>query len=119
MYADKVTKSMQKAIDETDRKRIKQINYNTEHGLNPQALNKSKTQILGQTKVIEDAYDMETMIEEQSNMAADPVVKYMNKDQIKKLLQETERKMKKAAKDEDFIEAARLRDEVFELSKML
>jgi len=118
MYADKITKSMQKTIDETDRKRIKQINYNTKHGITPQGLNKSKTQILGQTKVIEDAYDIEAMAEAPS-IAADPVVQYMKKDEIEKLLKETERKMKKAAKSEDFIEAARLRDEMMELKKML
>jgi len=117
MYADKVTKSMQKTIDETDRKRLKQINYNTKHGITPQSLNKSKTQILGQTKVIEEAYDIEAITEKPS-IAADPVVQYMNKEQVEKLLKETERKMKKAAKEEDFIEAARLRDEMMELNKM-
>ena len=117
-YADKITKSMQKTIDETDRKRIKQINYNTKHGITPQGLNKSKTQILGQTKVIEDAYDIEALAEAPS-IAADPVVQYMKKNEIEKLLKETERKMKKAAKSEDFIEAARLRDEMMELKKMI
>jgi excinuclease ABC subunit B len=117
MYADKVTKSMQKTIDETNRRREKQVYYNTEHGITPQALNKSKTQILGQTKVIEDAYDIEAITENPS-IAADPVVQYMNKEQIQKLLKETERKMKKAAKEENFIEAARLRDEMMELNKM-
>ena len=119
MYADKITKSMQKTIDETDRKRIIQINYNTEHGITPEGLNKSKTQVLGQSKVVDDAYDMEQVIDEQSNMAADPVIQYMSKPEIEKLIKETERKMKKASKDEDFMEAARLRDEAMELSKML
>ena len=119
MYADKITKSMQKTIDETDRKRTKQANYNAEHGITPQALNKSKTQILGQTKVIDDAYEIDQQMNEQVNIAADPVVQYMNQDQIQKLLEETQRKMKKAAKEEDFIEAARLRDEMLELGKLL
>ncbi|MDB4533475.1 excinuclease ABC subunit UvrB [Vicingaceae bacterium] len=118
MYADKVTKSMQKTIDETGRRRIIQANYNTEHGITPQGLNKSKVQILGQTKVIEEAYDIEA-ISEAPSIAADPVVQYMKKDEIEKLLKETERKMKKAAKEEDFIEAARLRDEMMELKKMI
>jgi len=118
MYADKVTKSMQKTIDETDRRREKQASYNAKHGIIPQGLNKSKTQILGQTKVIEDAYDIESITEKPS-IAADPVVQYMDKTQIEKLYKETERKMKKAAKAEDFIEAARLRDEMMELKKML
>lgn len=118
MYADKVTKSMQKTIDETSRRREKQANYNALHNITPQAINKSKTQILGQSKVIEDAYDL-SMIDEKPNIAADPIVQYMDKTQLKKLLKETQRKMKKAAKEEDFIEAARLRDEMVELGKML
>ena len=118
MYADKVTQSMQKTIDETNRRREKQINYNTKHGISPTALNKSKTQILGQSKVIDEAYDIEAT-QEQPNIAADPVVQYMNKDQLQKLINETQRKMKKASKEEDFMEAARLRDEMIELEKLL
>ena len=118
MYADKITKSMQKTIDETDRRRIKQAKYNAEHGITPQGLVKSKKQILGQTNVIEEAYDIEAMSEAPS-IAADPVVQYMKKDEIEKLLKETERKMKKAAKEQDFIEAARLRDEMMDLKKMI
>lgn len=119
MYADKITKSMQKTIDETDRKREKQAAYNAKHGLTPQALNKSKNQVLGQSKVIDDAYEIDQQLSEKMNIAADPVVQYMNKEQLQKLLEETQRKMKKAAKDEDFIEAARLRDEMLELGKLL
>lgn len=119
MYADKITKSMQKTIDGTDRKREKQAAYNAKHGLTPQALNKSKTHVLGQSKVIDDAYEIEQQLSEKINIAADPVVQYMNKEQLQKLLEETQRKMKKAAKDEDFIEAARLRDEMLELGKLL
>jgi len=118
MYADRITKSMQKTIDETDRKRIKQVNYNTKYGIIPQGLNKSKVQILGQTKVIEDAYDIED-IADRPSIAADPVVQYMKKDELEKLLKETERKMKKAAKAEDFIEAAHFRDEMMDLKKMI
>lgn len=118
MYADKVTKSMQKTIDETNRRREKQINYNTEHGLTPQALNKSKTEILGQTKVIDEAYEIPAQ-QTPTNIAADPVVQYMNQDQLQKLLVETQSRMKKAAKEEDFIEAARLRDEMMELNKLI
>jgi excinuclease ABC subunit B len=118
MYADKVTKSMQKTIDETDRRRVIQAKYNAKHGITPQGLNKSKKQILGQTKVIEEAYDIDA-ISNAPSIAADPVVQYMKKDEIEKLLKETERKMKKAAKEQDFIEAARLRDEMMELKKMI
>ncbi|MDF1673836.1 MAG: excinuclease ABC subunit UvrB, partial [Vicingaceae bacterium] len=119
MYADKITKSMQKTIDGTDRKREKQAAYNAKHGLTPQALNKSKNHVLGQSKVIDDAYEIDQQMSEQMNIAADPVVQYMNKEQLQKLLEETQRKMKKAAKDEDFIEAARLRDEMLELGKLM
>jgi excinuclease ABC subunit B len=119
MYADKITKSMQKTIDGTDRKREKQAAYNAKHGLTPQALNKSKNHVLGQSKVIDDAYEIDQQLSEQMNIAADPVVQYMNKEQLQKLVEETQRKMKKAAKDEDFIEAARLRDEMLELGKLM
>ncbi len=118
MYADKITKSMQKTIDETNRRREKQIQYNTEYNLIPTALNKSKTEIIGQTKVIEEAYDIINN-ELKPSIAADPVVQYMNKDQLQKLLEETQSRMKKAAKEEDFIEAARLRDEMMEIGRML
>ena len=118
MYADKVTKSMQKTIDETDRRREKQIKYNTDHGLTPMALNKSKNEILGQSKVVDETYDGLSH-EDKPGLAADPVVQYMNKDQLQKLLEETQMRMKKAAKEEDFMEAARLRDEMMELGRML
>ncbi len=118
MYADKITKSMQKTIDETNRRREKQIQYNTEYNLIPTALNKSKTEIIGQTKVIEEAYDIINN-ELKPSIAADPVVQYMNKDQLQKLLEETQSRMKKAAKEEDFMEAARLRDEMMEIGRML
>ncbi|MCB0409526.1 MAG: excinuclease ABC subunit UvrB [Flavobacteriales bacterium] len=118
MYADKITKSMQKTIDETNRRREKQIQYNLDNNITPTALNKSKTEIIGQTKVIEEAYDIINN-EPQPSIAADPVVQYMNKDQLQKLLEETQSRMKKAAKEEDFIEAARLRDEMMEIGRML
>ncbi|MGE0561049.1 MAG: excinuclease ABC subunit UvrB [Flavobacteriales bacterium] len=118
MYADKITKSMQKTIDETNRKREKQIQYNLDHNVLPMALNKSKNEILGQTKVIDDVYDYNN-IDQQPSIAADPIVQYMNKDQLQKLLEETQSRMKKAAKEEDFMEAARLRDEMMEISKMI
>ena len=118
MYADKITKSMQKTIDETNRKREKQIKYNMEHNITPTALNKSKTEILGQTKVIDDAYLIESY-DPKPSLAADPVVQYMNKEQLQKLLEETQIRMKKAAKQEDFMEAARLRDEMMDIGRMI
>ncbi len=118
MYADKITNSMQKTIDGTNRKREKQALYNAEHGITPTTIIKSESQIIGQTKVIEDAYDVQ-VAQEKLNIAADPIVQYMNKEQLHKLLEETQRRMKKAAKEEDFIEAARLRDEMMELGKLM
>ena len=118
MYADKITKSMQKTIDGTDRKREKQIKYNLDHNIIPMALNKSKNEILGQTKVLDDVYDYNN-IDTQPSIAADPIVQYMNKDQLQKLLEETQNRMKKAAKQEDFMEAARLRDEMMEIGRMI
>ena len=118
MYADKVTQSMQKTIDGTNRKREKQALYNAENGITPTTIIKSESQIIGQTKVIDDAYDVQ-VAQEKLNIAADPIVQYMNKDQLHKLLEETQRRMKNAAKEEDFIEAARLRDEMMELGRML
>ncbi len=118
MYADKITNSMQKMIDGTNRKREKQALYNAEHGITPTTIIKSESQIIGQTKVIEDAYDVQ-IAQEKLNIAADPIVQYMNKEQLHKLLEETQRRMKKAAKEEDFIEAARLRDEMMELGKLM
>ncbi len=118
MYADKITKSMQKTIDGTDRKREKQIKYNLDNNLIPMSLNKSKNEILGQTKVLDDVYDYNN-IDNQPRIAADPVVQYMNKAQLQKLLEETQNRMKKAAKQEDFIEAARLRDEMMEIGRMI
>ncbi len=118
MYADKITNSMQKTIDSTNRKREKQALYNAKHGITPTTITKSESQIIGQTKVIDDAYDIDAH-DKSKSIAADPVVQYMNKEQLHKLLEETQRKMKEAAREEDFIEAARLRDEMMELGKML
>ncbi|MCK5821009.1 MAG: excinuclease ABC subunit UvrB [Bacteroidales bacterium] len=117
MYADKVTGSMQRTIDETDRRREKQLKYNVENGITPQQIIKSNKSVMGEwaAKNRKNAY-----IEPQTPIiAADPVVQYMNSDALKKLIAETKAIMKKAAKDLDFIEAARLRDEMFALEKKL
>ena len=123
MYADSITKSMQRTIDETERRRIKQMRYNEEHGIKPTPLNKSKEAILEQTSISESLRkskkDNPYVSNEEVAMAADPLVQYMNKDQLKKMKDETERKMKKASREMDFIEAARLRDEMQALEKML
>ncbi|MFN5418002.1 MAG: excinuclease ABC subunit UvrB [Flavobacteriia bacterium] len=122
MYADKVTKSMERTIDETSRRRSMQIAYNEEHGLVPTALNKSKDKILESTKVADGDPATRVYKEEfgeRPNIAADPVVKYMSDEQLIKLIDSTKKQMEKAAKDLDFIEAARLRDEMRELEKLV
>jgi len=120
-YADKMTASMQQTIDETNRRREIQTKYNLEHGLVPTQINKSMESILGQTKVADKmiAEAKAYIEEEQRNLAADPVLKYMSKDEVKKMISLTKKEMEKAAKELNFVEAARLRDEVFELEKRI
>ena len=120
MYADQVTGSMKVAIDETNRRRGIQMAYNEKHGITPLSLKKTKDEILRQTGVADKKKGAKKYyIEEEQSLAADPVVSYMSKDQLTKLANETRRKMEKAAKDLDFMEAARLRDELQEVEKML
>ncbi|MDH5474524.1 MAG: excinuclease ABC subunit UvrB [Cyclobacteriaceae bacterium] len=120
MYADKVTNSMQIAIDETNRRRLKQMNYNKERGIIPKTILKSKEAIMGQTEVADaNKGDKKYYVEPDGNsLAADPVVAYMKEEGVDKMIEETIRKMEKAAKDLDFIEAARYRDEMNELKKI-
>jgi excinuclease ABC subunit B len=120
-YADTVTDSMQKTIDETNRRREKQMEYNIEHGIVPTQIIRSKESILRQTKVADKKIaEAKAYVEsEQINLAADPVVKYMPHDDIKKLISQTRKSMERAAKELDFIEAARLRDEMYALEKLI
>jgi len=120
MYADSITGSMQRAIDETKRRRRMQMEYNEEHGIIPETVVKSKDNILQQTKVADSQKTARNYYveEEKSNVAADPVVAYMSDEDLDKLIQKNHRAMEKAAKDLDFIEAARLRDEILELKKL-
>ena len=120
MYADKVTQSMKMAIDETNRRRSIQMQYNEEHGIVPKSVKKDKEEILRQTGVADKKKGAKKYyIEEEQSIAADPVVSYMSKDQLEKLARETRRKMEKAAKDLDFMEAAKLRDELLEVEKLI
>jgi excinuclease ABC subunit B len=127
MYADKITKSMEKTIDETSRRRSMQIAYNEAHGLVPTALNKSKEKIMESTKVADGdpksfelkSQDYKERYDDKTTIAADPVVKYMLQDDLIKLIARTKKQMEKAAKELDFIEAARLRDEMKALEKMI
>ena len=121
MYADKITGSMQRTIDETERRRKKQIAYNFDHGLVPTALNKSRESIMGQTTVIVDAKGNLTrpyIENDDINYAADPVVQYMSKEELQKAITRTRKAMDASAKAFDFVEAARLRDEMFALEKL-
>ncbi|MBN8696877.1 MAG: excinuclease ABC subunit UvrB [Bacteroidetes bacterium] len=121
MYADRITDSMQRTIDETERRRKKQIQYNFDNGLVPTALNKSKASIMGQTTVVVDAKGnlARPYVEsEEINYAADPVVQYMSKDELQKAINRTKKAMEAAAKEFNFAEAARLRDEMFALEKL-
>lgn len=113
-YADKVTDSMQRTIDETLRKREKQMKYNAENNITPTAIIKSTNEIMGQTSVADSRLrPAKAYIEKEAvSEAADPLLNYLNKDQLRKLIDETRRAMEKAAKELDFYEAARLRDEM-------
>jgi excinuclease ABC subunit B len=120
MYADKITDSMQKTIDETNRRRLKQIQYNTNHNILPTQIKKEYKEILGKGPIPDTAINAKTYATEiERSIAADPLVKYMNTKDLEKLLFQTQDAMKKAAKEMDFMEAARLRDEMLELNKML
>ncbi|TNE81617.1 MAG: excinuclease ABC subunit UvrB [Bacteroidetes bacterium] len=114
MYADTMTDSMEKTIDENNRRREKQIAYNQEHGIVPRTVNKSREAILKQTSVADMKGPGKIYVEpeERATVAADPVFQYMGKDQLEKAAKETEKAMLKAAKEMDFMEAARLRDEL-------
>ncbi|MGL5771364.1 MAG: excinuclease ABC subunit UvrB [Bacteroidales bacterium] len=118
MYADKITDSMQKTIDETNRRREKQLAYNEKHGITPQAIQKAKTNILNDALRPKDeplAYTDAPTI----NVAADPVVQYMPKPDLEKLIETTRKNMMNAAKKLEFIEAAQYRDELMKLEEML
>lgn len=123
MYADKVTDSMAKAIDETERRREKQIAYNLKHGTVPKALKKSKEEILNQTTVAgkksTGTRNKKYNEPDEISMAAEEKVNYKNKADVQKLIDRTRKQMETAARELDFIEAARLRDELFELQKLL
>ena len=121
MYADKMTGSMQTAIDETNRRRALQMEYNEKHGITPTTVIKSVESIMGQTKVADSKNDQQKYYieNEKPNVAADPVIAYMDKEGINKLIVKTRKSMEVAAKDLNFVEAARLRDEMFELQKLM
>jgi excinuclease ABC subunit B len=124
-YADKMTESMQKTIDETDRRREKQIAYNIEHGITPRTIKKTTKDVFAQTSVLDiKGYDPKNPYalapdEELVTIAADEQAEYKTIPQMEKAISKIKKEMEKAARDLDFMEAARLRDEMFRLKKQL
>ncbi|RNI26168.1 excinuclease ABC subunit UvrB [Rufibacter latericius] len=123
MYADRMTGSMQRAIDETNRRRAVQMEYNLEHGITPRTILKSKEAIMEQTSVADSSKREPKAYagpdESLMSVAADPVVQYMKKDELEKVIKKTEKQMEAAAKELDFLQAAKFRDELAELRKLL
>ena len=123
-YADKMTMSMQRTIDETTRRREKQIAYNIQHNITPTTVNKSIDQIMKQTSVLDikgfDSSKPYAIVDDAKlNVAAEEQVSYKTIPQMEKAIAQTKKQMEKAARDLDFMEAARLRDEMFRLQKEL
>jgi excinuclease ABC subunit B len=120
LYADKITDSMRSTMDETNRRRAKQMAYNEEHGLTPTALNKGfDMMIQSQASVRGKSYKSTEEMQMEIGVAADPVIAYMSKDQLEKAILETKKNMERAAKELDFMQAAQFRDELFALQEKL
>ena len=120
MYGDKMTGSMQRAIDETARRRAIQKTFNDKHNITPQTIFKDRDAIMSQTSAADNKKDSKNYQNRNiPSIAADPVVANMNLNELKKFGIETRKKMEKAAQDLDFVEAARLRDEMFEIDQMV
>jgi excinuclease ABC subunit B len=120
-YADKITDSMQRTIDETNRRREKQLKYNLEHGITPKPIIKSTESIMEQTSVadVKNSEPKPYVEKENGWLAAEPVIQYLSRQQIVKMIEKNKKDMQAAVKKLDFIEAARLRDENKELEKLL
>ena len=121
MYADQMTDSMRVTIEETTRRREKQIAYNTEHGIVPRPVGKTREEILEQTSVADfKPGEAKAYVEPDpaSLVAADPVMEYLGDKDLKKAIENVRKQMEKAAKEMDFLEAAKLRDEMFAMEKL-
>jgi excinuclease ABC subunit B len=118
MYADEVTFSMQRTIDETNRRREKQLKYNEENNITPRQIIKASMSFMG--RPLEEITRPEFYVEPvKTDIAADPLIRYMDTAALKKTIDQTKRQMEKAARELDFIEAARLRDEMYALQELL
>ncbi|MCP4312113.1 MAG: excinuclease ABC subunit UvrB [Bacteroidetes bacterium] len=117
MYADKMTGSIQRTIDETTRRRKKQLDYNQEHSITPRQIVKATVSLfdINREEVLPGAYAGQA----KADIAADPVVQYMGKEGLEKAIDKAKKQMEKAAKELDFIEAARFRDEMFAYQELL
>ncbi len=121
-YADKMTDAMRKTIEETNRRRAIQMEYNEKHHIVPTTVIRSKEEILGQKSILDirGGREPQSYVEQETvSIAADPLIAYMNRTQLEKLIQTTEKKMKDAAKDLDFLSAAHYRDELTALKKQM
>jgi len=121
MYADRMTDSMAATIDETTRRREKQMKYNEEHHITPRTVGKTKEEIMEQTSVADfNGLEPKIYVEPDPSVAiaADPVLQYLGEKELKKAIDTVRKKMEKAAKEMDFLEAAKLRDEMFSLEKI-
>ena len=120
-YANKITDSMKRTMDETARRRDKQMRYNQEHGITPTQIKKSITNALAPEKKENDGKSRKLYGEEmvQTTIACDPIVEYMSAEQLRKSIERTRRLMEQAAEKMEFIEAAQYRDEMFRLQEIL